>query len=193
MGAQQPRSPYDVVGWSGSYYPCKYDLTNFKAFGSATWDHGDPSIHTVLSVPTDPETGFSACDVVCFKGRWDVSQNTFRPPYYHRNCAAEFNAVIKMSSPYSNIYAGTCFITPCMTPHGITAASVNGFHSLEEEKTNKPLYLSDESVWLMFESGYHLMYTKFAVDAAWRDNAYLSYLHGAKRMFTGPSRGSAAR
>lgn len=192
FSSRQTRSPYDVVGWSGSYHPAKYDLSKFKAFGSTSWDHGDPSLHTVLTVPTDAASGLSACDFVCFKGRWDVARDTFKPPYYHRNAAAEFNAVIKLAKPYLNIHAGTCFVTPTMTPHGISAGSVNGFHGLDAEKANEPLYLGDDSMWIMFESCYPLLYTKFAVDASWRDHQYLSHLQGAKRMFTGPPSGRAA-
>lgn len=71
-------SPYDVVGWSGRYHPCKYDLLQFMSLGSVTWDHCDPSLHTVLTCPVDPANAASACDVVCFRPRYDAAQHTFR-------------------------------------------------------------------------------------------------------------------
>lgn len=62
-------SPFDVVGWSGRYHPCKYNLLNFMALGSVTWDHVDPSLQTVLTCPIDPANSASACDIVCFRSR----------------------------------------------------------------------------------------------------------------------------
>jgi homogentisate 1,2-dioxygenase len=45
----QEHSPFDVVAWHGVHVPCLYDLLLFNAMGSVTWDHVDPSIHTVRS------------------------------------------------------------------------------------------------------------------------------------------------
>ena len=99
-------SPYDVVAWCGRYYPTKYNLLHFMAFTSGTWDHADPSLHTVLNCPLDARLGSSALDFVCFRGRWDVAENTFRPPYYHRNVASEFSAILKLESEYSGFQQG---------------------------------------------------------------------------------------
>src|SRR5690606_39019514 len=46
--ATQGHSPFDVVAWHGVHVPLSYDLMLFNAMGSVTWDHVDPSIHTVL-------------------------------------------------------------------------------------------------------------------------------------------------
>lgn len=83
-------SPFDVVGWSGDYYPYKYNLEHFNAFGSVTWDHADPSIQTVLTCPMD-DKGNNLCDFAAFVPRWDAASHSFRPPYFHRNSATEFN------------------------------------------------------------------------------------------------------
>ena len=32
----------------------------------------------------------AVCDFVIFPPRWMVAENTFRPPYYHRNTMSEF-------------------------------------------------------------------------------------------------------
>ena len=42
----------------------------------------DPSIFTVLTCQSDTE-GVAILDFVIFPPRWSVSENTFRPPYYH--------------------------------------------------------------------------------------------------------------
>lgn len=43
----------------------------------------DPSIFTVLTCPS-LKPGTAVADFVIFPPRWSVSENTFRPPYYHR-------------------------------------------------------------------------------------------------------------
>lgn len=37
--ATQNHSPFDVVAWHGNYAPYKYDLRNFCAMNSVTFDH----------------------------------------------------------------------------------------------------------------------------------------------------------
>jgi homogentisate 1,2-dioxygenase len=185
-------SPYDVVGWSGRYHPCKYNLNNFMAFGSATWDHPDPSIHTVLNWPFDGVTNASACDFVCFRGRWDAVEHSFRPPYYHRNAATEFNAVIKINQSYSGFDRGVYWLTPLHSAHGISAKTCEEFRSLPADKGEGPIRLSDNSMWVMFESSYPLILTRQARDAANRDVGYRrEFFWGVQRLFSGPPKGSA--
>ncbi len=52
FGRTQSHSPFNVVAWHGNYVPLKYDLNQFCAVGSVTYDHLDPSIYTVLTVPS---------------------------------------------------------------------------------------------------------------------------------------------
>ena len=85
--------PLNVVGWSGNYFPYKYDLTLFNVLNSVSFDHTDPSIFTVLTSPSFKE-GLSNVDFVIFPPRWVVTENTFRPPYYHRNIMSEFMGLI---------------------------------------------------------------------------------------------------
>ncbi|MBA2350012.1 MAG: homogentisate 1,2-dioxygenase, partial [Solirubrobacterales bacterium] len=77
-------SPLDVVAWHGNYAPYKYDLRRFNTIGSVSFDHPDPSIFTVLTSPSS-EAGVANCDFVIFPDRWLVTEDTFRPPWYHRN------------------------------------------------------------------------------------------------------------
>src|SRR5215831_15674286 len=82
-------SPLDVVAWHGNYAPCKYDLVHFMTLGTVSFDHPDPSIFTVLSAPSDT-LGTANCDFVVFPPRWMVAEDTFRPPWFHRNIMSEF-------------------------------------------------------------------------------------------------------
>src|SRR3546814_7178583 len=79
-------SPLDVVAWHGNYAPCKYDLRRFNAIGSISFDHPDPSIFTVLTSPSEVP-GTANMDFAIFPPRWLVAQDTFRPPWFHRNVA----------------------------------------------------------------------------------------------------------
>jgi homogentisate 1,2-dioxygenase len=87
-------SPLDVVAWHGNYAPYKYDLARFMALGTVSFDHPDPSIFTVLTAPTDTP-GTANCDFVIFPPRWMVAEDTFRPPWFHRNLMSEFMGLIR--------------------------------------------------------------------------------------------------
>lgn len=87
------QSPLDVVAWHGNYAPCKYDLRTFSPVGAIAFDHPDPSIFTVLTSPSGTP-GTANIDFVIFPERWMVAENTFRPPWYHRNIMSEFMGLI---------------------------------------------------------------------------------------------------
>jgi len=86
-------SPLDVVAWHGNYAPYKYDLARFMTLGTVSFDHPDPSIFTVLTAPTDTP-GTANCDFVVFPPRWMVAEDTFRPPWFHRNLMSEFMGLV---------------------------------------------------------------------------------------------------
>jgi len=86
--AEIPHSPLDVVAWVGTSVPYKYDLTRFMAINTVSFDHADPSIFTVLTSPSDT-AGVANVDFVIFPPRWMVAEDTFRPPWFHRNFMSE--------------------------------------------------------------------------------------------------------
>lgn len=91
--ASQNHSPFDVVAWHGNLSPYKYDLRKFNTMGSISYDHPDPSIFTVLTSPSQTP-GVANMDFVIFPERWLVADDTFRPPYYHRNFMSEYMGLI---------------------------------------------------------------------------------------------------
>src|SRR3954453_22519279 len=91
--AALPHSPIDVVAWHGNYYPYKYDLRRFSPVGAISFDHPDPSIFTVLTSPSETP-GTANIDFVIFPERWLVAEDTFRPPWYHRNIMSEFMGLV---------------------------------------------------------------------------------------------------
>ena len=86
-------SPFDVVAWHGNLAPCRYDLRTFNTVNTVSFDHPDPSIFTVLTSPSDTP-GTANCDFVIFPPRWMVAEDTFRPPWFHRNVMSEFMGLI---------------------------------------------------------------------------------------------------
>jgi homogentisate 1,2-dioxygenase len=86
-------SPLDVVAWHGNYAPYRYDLSRFNAIGTVSFDHPDPSIFTVLTSPSNVP-GRANADLVIFPPRWMVAEDTFRPPWFHRNVMSEAMGLI---------------------------------------------------------------------------------------------------
>jgi len=86
-------SPLDVVAWHGNLAPFRYDLARFNTIGTVSFDHPDPSIFTVLTSPSETP-GRANCDFVIFPPRWMVAEDTFRPPWFHRNLMSEAMGLI---------------------------------------------------------------------------------------------------
>ena len=86
-------SPLDVVAWHGNLTPSRYDLARFNTIGTVSFDHPDPSIFTVLTSPSET-AGRANMDFVIFPPRWMVAEDTFRPPWFHRNIMSEAMGLI---------------------------------------------------------------------------------------------------
>lgn len=86
-------SPFDVAAWHGNYAPCRYELARFNTMGTVSFDHPDPSIFTVLTSPSNV-AGRANADLVIFPARWMVAEDTFRPPWFHRNVMSEAMGLI---------------------------------------------------------------------------------------------------
>jgi len=163
----QDHSPYDVAGWHGNYAPYVYDLMDFSPVGNLRFDHGDPSVFTVLSSPLD-EAGAHGLDFVFFPPRWDVTEHTFRPPYFHRNAVTELNGVIRETGgpPFQS---GTTFLTPPMTAHGVRTKGVERFLQKDEAAAKEPRRSTNASMWWQFESVLPITLTEWAKSADHRD------------------------
>jgi homogentisate 1,2-dioxygenase len=157
--ARQDYSPYDVVAWHGSYAPYRYDLSSFSPVGNTRFDHIDPSIHVVIGAPLD-ERGSSCLDFVFFAPRWDPTEHTLRPPWFHRNAITEINGIIRDPSlrrdgPFSE---GCTFITPTLTAHGVLSRSLEA----AIDGGDRPVRIPDSSAWFQFESALPLSLTSWA-------------------------------
>ena len=166
--ASQDHSPFDVVAWHGNHLPFRYDLADFSPVGSVHFDHPDPSIYTVLSAPLD-EQGANTLDLIVFAPRWDVSEGTFRPPYFHRNPVSEVNGIIRESSPPGSPFQpGCCFVTPSLTAHGPSGRAVERVRSLSDTDADKPVPPGN-SLWFQFETALPLSLTPWAEENRIKD------------------------
>jgi homogentisate 1,2-dioxygenase len=120
-------SPLDVVAWHGNYAPYRYDTARFNTIGTVSFDHPDPSIFTVLTSPSDTP-GTANCDFVIFPPRWMVAEDTFRPPWFHRNVMSEFMGLIfgEYDAKAGGFAPGGASLHNRMSGHGPDQASWDG-------------------------------------------------------------------
>ena len=166
-------SPLNVVAWHGNYAPCKYDLARFNTINTVSFDHPDPSIFTVLTSPSDTP-GTANVDFVIFPPRWMVAENTFRPPWFHRNVMSEYMGLIHGS--YDAKAAG--FVPGGGSLHNAFSAHGPDVATFEKASTaDLTPHKIETTLAFMFESRYALQPTAFAIsdallqpdyDAVWR-------------------------
>lgn len=171
-------SPLDVVAWHGNYAPYKYNLADFNTIGTISYDHPDPSIFTVLTSPS-AIPGRANMDFVIFPPRWLVGENTFRPPYYHRNVMNECMGLIKgvYDAKQEGFLPGGVSVHNCMVPHGPDADTF----AKELKREDKPTKVADTMAF-MFESSLVYNVSSFALREATIDNEYWKCWQGLKRQ-----------
>jgi homogentisate 1,2-dioxygenase len=172
-------SPLDVVAWHGNYAPYRYDLRRFNTIGSISFDHPDPSIFTVLTSPSG-EPGVANCDFVIFPDRWLVAEDTFRPPWYHRNTMSEYMGLIygQYDAKEEGFVPGGGSLHNQMSAHG---PDLDAFEKASNARL-EPQKLSG-TLAFMFESRYIIRPTKFAMDCAELQHEYSDVWRGLKRNF----------
>lgn len=154
-------SPLDVVAWVGTSVPYKYDLKRFMAINSVSFDHPDPSIFTVLTSSSDTR-GVANVDFVIFPPRWLVAEDTFRPPWYHRNFMSEFMGLIEgqYDAKKAGFEPGGMSLHNCMVPHGPDAAVFEA-----ASNANLAPRKLDNTMAFMFESRYAIAPTPAALNS----------------------------
>lgn len=117
-------SPLNVVAWHGNHAPCRYDLARFNTINTVSYDHPDPSIFTVLTSASEVP-GTANCDFVIFPPRWMVAEDTFRPPWFHRNVMSEFMGLLHgaYDAKQGGFAPGGASLHNCMGGHGPDVAS----------------------------------------------------------------------
>ncbi|HEY4030668.1 MAG TPA: homogentisate 1,2-dioxygenase [Caulobacteraceae bacterium] len=151
-------SPFDVVAWHGNLAPCKYDLARFNTINTVSFDHPDPSIFTVLTSPSDTP-GVANCDFVIFPPRWMVAEDTFRPPWFHRNVMSEFMGLVRgaYDAKAEGFTPGGASLHNRMSAHGPDAASHRQAVAAELRPTK-----IEETLAFMFETRWPIQLTPWA-------------------------------
>ncbi|WP_127557077.1 homogentisate 1,2-dioxygenase [Saccharospirillum alexandrii] len=163
-------SPLDVVAWHGNVAPYKYDLARFNTINTVSFDHPDPSIFTVLTSASDTP-GMANIDFVIFPPRWMVAENTFRPPYFHRNLMSEFMGLIhgEYDAKAEGFVPGGASLHNCMSPHGPDADTFAKASAAELT----PQYQGN-TLAFMFESRYVFQATEAAQTTEHRQRDYVN-------------------
>ena len=172
-------SPLDVVAWHGNLTPVTYDLARFNAIGTVSYDHPDPSIFTVLTAPTDTP-GRANVDFVIFPPRWMVAEDTFRPPWFHRNVMNECMGLVHgaYDAKAEGFIPGGLSLHAMMSAHGPDAITT-------ERAMNAPLapHKIDGALAFMFETASTLRPTVRAMASAALQENYDSCWNGMTRHF----------
>jgi homogentisate 1,2-dioxygenase len=178
--AQIDHSPFDVVAWRGNSAPYKYDLRRFNTMGSISYDHPDPSIYLVLQSATSTP-GIDDIDFVIFPPRWLAMENTFRPPWFHRNIASEFMGLIHglYDAKAEGFQPGGASLHNCMSGHGPDARTFDGASRAD---TSRPEKVSDTMAF-MFETRCLIRPTRFALESGLLQQDYAACWQGLKKRF----------
>jgi homogentisate 1,2-dioxygenase len=174
-------SPLDVVAWHGNYAPYKYDLRTYSPVGAILFDHPDPSIFTVLTAPSGLE-GTANIDFVLFRERWLVAENSFRPPWYHKNVMSELMGNIYgiYDAKPKGFVPGGMSLHNCMLPHGPDRNAFEGASNADL----KPEKL-DETMSFMFETRFPQHLTEWAAKNAPLQDDYIDCWASLEKKFDG--------
>lgn len=178
--ARMDHSAMDVVAWHGNYAPYKYDLRRFNAIGSISHDHPDPSIFLVLHSASDTP-GVSNIDFVIFPPRTLAMQNTFRPPWFHRNVASEFMGLVHgaYDAKAEGFSPGAASLHNSMSGHGPDAET---FEKASRADLSTPDVIKDTMAF-MFETRCVLRPTRHALESAELQDDYYRCWQGLQKHF----------
>ncbi|APS45357.1 homogentisate 1,2-dioxygenase [Piscirickettsia salmonis] len=156
--SQAKHSPLDVVAWHGNLTPFLYNLSDFSPVWAVNRDHSDPSIFTVLTSPS-ALAGTANIDFVIFPSRWLTVENTFRPPYFHRNVMSECMGLIEgiYDAKATGFEPGGISIHNCMAGHGPDSTV---FEAASAQKLEPTYY--NQTLAFMLESNKIWQYTDYA-------------------------------
>jgi homogentisate 1,2-dioxygenase len=178
--AQMDHSPLNVVAWHGNLAPYKYELARFNVIGTISFDHPDPSIFSVLTAPSDLP-GAANIDFVIFPPRWLVGEDTFRPPWFHRNVMTEFMGLVHgaYDAKAEGFLPGGASLHNCMTAHGPDAETWE-----RATKVQLKPHKIEDTMAFMFESRFAMRLTRYAAESSELQRDYFEGWQGLAKHFS---------
>ncbi|MDQ1156318.1 homogentisate 1,2-dioxygenase [Sphingomonas sp. SORGH_AS 950] len=165
-------SPLDVVSWHGNLAPWRYDLSRFNTINTVSFDHPDPSIFTLLTSPSDVP-GRANADLVLFPPRWMVAEDSFRPPWFHRNVMSEAMGLITgaYDAKAEGFRPGGLSLHNLMAGHGPDLASWQAASAadLKPHRIEGTMAFMVESCWPYRPTTHALSHAQLDYDAVWKD------------------------
>jgi homogentisate 1,2-dioxygenase len=125
--------------------------------------------------------GVDSIDFVIFPPRILAMQDTFRPPWFHRNIAAEFMGLIQgvYDAKAQGFVPGGASLHNCMTGHGPDAAT---FERASQADLSQPDVIRD-SMAFMFETRCALRPTRHAMTCPQLQADYAQCWQGLRKHF----------
>lgn len=165
-------SPLDVVAWHGDLAPWRYDLARFNTINTVSFDHPDPSIFTVLTSPS-AVAGRANADFVIFPPRWMVAEDTFRPPWFHRNVMSEAMGLITgaYDAKAEGFRPGGLSLHNLLSGHGPDKATWEAASgaALRPHRIDGTMAFMLESCWPYRPTRFALDHAQPDYDACWAD------------------------
>jgi homogentisate 1,2-dioxygenase len=154
-------------------------MARFNCINTVSFDHPDPSIFTVLTAPSGLH-GVANVDFAIFPPRWLVAENTFRPPWFHRNMMNEFMGLIygEYDAKAEGFVPGGASLHNCMSGHGPDAATFEKATAAEL----KPVHVAN-TLAFMFETRMVVRPTRWALEGKMVQHEYYECWQGLKKHF----------
>jgi len=140
---------------------------------------------TTLDHSPSDTSGMANMDFVIFPPRWMVADDTFRPPWFHRNIMNECMGLV--NGAYDAKEGG--FVPGGLSLHGMFSAHGPDAPSAERAMTAalQP-HKIDNTLAFMLETRQVLRATRLALGAGNRQPDYDSVWNGLRRNFRGEAR-----
>jgi homogentisate 1,2-dioxygenase len=124
--------------------------------------------------------GVANADFVIFPPRWLVAEDTFRPPWYHRNVMSEFMGLVRgvYDAKAEGFLPGGASLHNSWSSHGPDAAT----YARASTTDLVPAKL-DDTLAFMFETRLPVVLTTQAHDAPHRQRDYDAVWHDIGRFF----------
>jgi homogentisate 1,2-dioxygenase len=149
--------------------------------GAILFDHPDPSIFTVLTAPSGVP-GTANIDFVLFRERWMVAEDTFRPPWYHKNIMSELmgNIYGQYDAKPQGFVPGGMSLHNMMLPHGPDREAFEGASNADLAP-----HKLDNTMSFMFETRFPQHLTEFAAKEAPLQDDYIDCWTSLEKKFDG--------